>query len=165
MMRDGPPSLLSSMRCAIELQQHAVCGTRILNKLAPETQYHLKMARARPLGLGQRVEVGIIKGSLQRSAFLVYMLPLLWYICGAAILQSTLGSAPLAAYGGMAAGVAGFLCACYLARHSYDTHNNQLVILAGGAAASVSVCPGLMPHPPSMTSYASLHNTHIKAKN
>lgn len=105
------------------------CGTRILNKLAPETQHHLEVASALPLVPGQRVEVGITEGSLLRSAFLVYMLPLLGLIGSAAIMQATLGTDPAAACGGVAGGVAGFLCARYLARHTHKTHNNQLVIL------------------------------------
>lgn len=105
------------------------CSTRILNKMAPETQHHLEVASPLPLVPGQRVEVGITEGSLLRSVFLVYMLPLLGLIGGAAILQGTLGTDPAAACGGVAGGVAGFLCARYLARHTHETRDNQPVIL------------------------------------
>ncbi|MBT9432214.1 SoxR-reducing system protein RseC [Candidatus Sodalis endolongispinus] len=105
------------------------CGTRLLEKMAPDTQHYLAVASALPLVPGQRVEVGINEGSLLRSAFLVYMLPLLGLIGGAAMLQGTLGTDPAAACGGVAGGVAGFLCARYLASHTSETRDNQPVIL------------------------------------
>ncbi|MGL9773334.1 MAG: SoxR-reducing system protein RseC [Sodalis sp. (in: enterobacteria)] len=105
------------------------CGTRLLDKMAPGTQHHLEVASPLPLVPGQRVEVGINEGSLLRSAFLVYMLPLLGLIGGAAIFQGMLGTDPAAACGGVAGGLAGFLCARYLAHRTSETCANQPVIL------------------------------------
>ena len=52
------------------------CGTRVLNKLGPQTQHTLSVPSQAPLVAGQKVELGIAEGSLLGSAVLVYMSPL-----------------------------------------------------------------------------------------
>lgn len=55
----------------------AGCGSRVLNKLGPQTQHTISVPSAQPLVAGQKVELGIGEGSLLTSALLVYMTPLL----------------------------------------------------------------------------------------
>ena len=52
------------------------CGTRVLNKLGPQTTHTIVVASDVPLEPGQKVELGIAEGSLLGSAMLVYLSPL-----------------------------------------------------------------------------------------
>lgn len=54
----------------------AGCGSRVLNKLGPQTTHTLVVPSATPLEPGQKVELGIAEASLLGSAVLVYMTPL-----------------------------------------------------------------------------------------
>lgn len=54
----------------------STCGSYILNKIGPKTEYQLELEVSQPLVVGQKVEVGIPEGSLLRSAMLVYLTPL-----------------------------------------------------------------------------------------
>ncbi|MGP4123294.1 MAG: SoxR reducing system RseC family protein [Sodalis sp. (in: enterobacteria)] len=110
-------------------QAWQTCYARTLNKMTTEMQNYLEVASEQPLIPGQRVEVCIAEDSLLRSAFLVYILPLLGLIVSATILQGTLGNEPVTAGGGIMGGVAGFLYACHLARRINKIENHQLVSL------------------------------------
>ncbi len=54
----------------------AGCGSRVLNKLGPQTTHTIVVPSDEPLTPGQKVELGIAEGSLLGSAMLVYMSPL-----------------------------------------------------------------------------------------
>lgn len=55
----------------------AGCGSRVLNKLGPQTTHTIVVPCDEPLVPGQKVELGIAEGSLLSSALLVYMSPLM----------------------------------------------------------------------------------------
>ena len=54
----------------------AGCGSRVLNKLGPQTSHTIAVPSEQPLVAGQKVELGIAEGSLLTSAMLVYLSPL-----------------------------------------------------------------------------------------
>ena len=54
----------------------AGCGSRVLNKLGPQTSHTISVPSEQPLVAGQKVELGIAEGSLLGSAMLVYLSPL-----------------------------------------------------------------------------------------
>ncbi|KMK07650.1 SoxR-reducing system protein RseC [Pluralibacter gergoviae] len=89
----------------------AGCGSRVLNKLGPQTEHTISVPSREPLSVGQKVELGISEGSLLTSALLVYMTPLLGLFVMAAVFQ-LLFSSDLAAFaGGVLGGIGGFLIA------------------------------------------------------
>ena len=49
----------------------AGCGTRVLNKLGPQTSHTISVPSEQPLVAGQKVELGITESSLLGSALLV----------------------------------------------------------------------------------------------
>lgn len=49
----------------------AGCGTRVLNKLGPQTSHASAVPSAEPLVVGQKVELGITESSLLSSAMLI----------------------------------------------------------------------------------------------
>ena len=51
----------------------AGCGSRVLNKLGPQTSHTISVPSEQPLVAGQKVELGITEGSLLSSAMLVYL--------------------------------------------------------------------------------------------
>ena len=51
----------------------AGCGSRVLNKLGPQTSHTISVPCEQPLAAGQKVELGIAESSLLGSAMLVYM--------------------------------------------------------------------------------------------
>ncbi len=53
----------------------AGCGSRVLNKLGPQTSHTISVPCEQPLTAGQKVELGIAESSLLGSALLVYMAP------------------------------------------------------------------------------------------
>ena len=55
----------------------AGCGSRVLNKLGPQTSHTISVPSEQPLMAGQKVELGIAEGSLLSSAMLVYLSPLI----------------------------------------------------------------------------------------
>lgn len=50
----------------------AGCGSRVLNKLGPQTSHTISVPCEQPLAAGQKVELGIAESSLLGSAMLVY---------------------------------------------------------------------------------------------
>lgn len=110
----------------------AGCGSRVLNKLGPQTEHTISVPSSEPLIVGQKVELGISEGSLLTSAMLVYMTPLLGLFVMAAVFQ-LLFSSDLAAFaGGILGGVGGFLVARGLSPKLASREAWQPVILSVG---------------------------------
>ncbi|MCS2155360.1 SoxR-reducing system protein RseC [Scandinavium goeteborgense] len=110
----------------------AGCGSRVLNKLGPQTEHTITVPSAEPLVVGQKVELGISEGSLLTSAVLVYMTPLLGLFVMAAVFQ-LLFSSDLAAFaGGILGGVGGFLIARGLSPKLASREAWQPVIISVG---------------------------------
>ncbi|ORJ24650.1 SoxR-reducing system protein RseC [Rouxiella badensis] len=108
------------------------CGSRVLNELGPQTEHNLQVSSAEPLEPGQKVELGIMEGSLLRSALIVYMLPLFGVIFGGGVLQSLFKADVYALMGAVAGGAIGFASARYLASKVSDKAAYQPVILQVG---------------------------------
>jgi len=89
----------------------AGCGSRILNKLGPQTSHTLSVACDTPLVAGQKVELGIAEGSLIGSALLVYMSPLVGLFIVSALFQVMFSTNLAAISGALLGGVGGFLIA------------------------------------------------------
>lgn len=110
--RDG----FAQVRCDVKsscssCSSRAGCGSRVLNKLGPQTEHTITVPCEQPLVAGQKVELGISEGSLLTSALLVYMTPLLGLFVVAALFQMLFGSDLAAFAGGILGGVGGFLVA------------------------------------------------------
>ena len=101
----------------------AGCGSRVLNKLGPQTTHTIVVPSDEPLAPGQKVELGIAEGSLLGSAMLVYMSPL------AALFQVLFGSDLAALSGAVLGGVGGFLIARGYSRKLAEREAWQPVIL------------------------------------
>ena len=110
----------------------AGCGSRVLNKLGPQTEHTISVPSAEPLVVGQKVELGISEGSLLTSAMLVYMTPLLGLFIVAAVFQLLFGSDQAAFAGGVLGGVGGFLVARGLSPKLASRNEWQPVILSVG---------------------------------
>lgn len=114
------------------------CGSRVLNKLGPQTTHTLSVPCAEPLEVGQKVELGIAEASLLGSALLVYMSPLVGLFVMAAIFQTLFGSDVAALCGAVLGGVGGFLLARGLSPKLASRNEWQPVII------SVGLPPGLV---------------------
>lgn len=104
------------LRCDVKAScnscaSRAGCGSRLLNKLGPQTHHFLSVASEQPLVEGQKVELGIAEGSLIGSALLVYMSPLVGLFLVAALFQGLFASDLAAFCGAALGGVGGFLIA------------------------------------------------------
>ena len=110
----------------------AGCGSRVLNKLGPQTSHTISVPSEQPLMAGQKVELGIAEGSLLRSAMLVYLTPLLGMMLGGTLLQYCFGSDASAAVGAVLGGGAAFMLARRLARHLGEQADYQPVVLQIG---------------------------------
>ncbi|MDR0805185.1 MAG: SoxR-reducing system protein RseC [Enterobacteriaceae bacterium] len=118
---------IATLRCeqrsgCSSCQSQASCGTRVLNKLGPQTIHDLKIPVAQPLSVGQRVELGIPESSLLLSALLVYIVPLLGILLCSSLCYFLIGSDIAAVLGAIIGGVLGFIvarfCAARLATNS-----------------------------------------------
>lgn len=89
----------------------AGCGSRVLNKLGPQTSHTITVPSAQPLIAGQKVELGIAEASLLSSALLVYMSPLVGLFIVASLFQLLFSSDVAALCGAILGGVGGFLIA------------------------------------------------------
>lgn len=89
----------------------AGCGSRVLNKLGPQTTHTIAVPSEQPLVAGQKVELGIAEGSLLGSAMLVYLSPLVGLFVLAALFQALFGTDLAAMSGAVLGGVGGFLLA------------------------------------------------------
>lgn len=107
----------------------AGCGSRILNKLGPQTTHTLVVPFDQPLQPGQKVELGIAEGSLLGSAVLVYMTPLAGLFLVASLFQVLFGSDLAALSGAILGGVGGFMIARGFSRKLAGRETWQPVIL------------------------------------
>lgn len=89
----------------------AGCGSRVLNKLGPQTNHTISVPCHEPLVVGQKVELGITESSLLGSAMLVYMSPLLGLFIVAVLFQVLFASDIAALCGAVLGGIGGFLLA------------------------------------------------------
>lgn len=105
------------------------CGTRVLNKLGPQTTHTIVVASDMPLAPGQKVELGIAEGSLLGSAMLVYLSPLVGLFLIASLFQVLFGSDLAALSGAILGGVGGFLIARGYSRKLAEREAWQPVIL------------------------------------
>ncbi len=110
----------------------AGCGTRVLNKLGPQTSHTITVPCAEPLVVGQKVELGITESSLLGSAMLVYMSPLLGLFVVATLFQVLFGSDIAALCGAILGGVGGFLIAKGLSPRLAARETWQPIILSVG---------------------------------
>ncbi|HED1544219.1 TPA: SoxR-reducing system protein RseC [Kluyvera cryocrescens] len=110
----------------------AGCGTRVLNKLGPQTSHTISVPSEQPLVAGQKVELGITESSLLGSAMLVYMSPLLGLFVVATLFQILFGSDIAALCGAILGGVGGFLIAKGLSPRLAARETWQPVILSVG---------------------------------
>lgn len=110
----------------------AGCGSRVLNKLGPQTTHTISVPSAEPLVAGQKVELGITEGSLLGSAMLVYMSPLLGLFVVAALFQVLFGTDISALCGAVLGGVGGFLIAKGLSPRLAAKETWQPIIISVG---------------------------------
>ncbi len=89
----------------------AGCGSRVLNKLGPQTSHTISVPSEQPLVAGQKVELGITEGSLLTSAMLVYLSPLVGLFVMGGVFQMLFGTDLAAMCGAAMGGVGGFLLA------------------------------------------------------
>ena len=107
----------------------AGCGSRVLNKLGPQTTHTIVVPCDEPLVPGQKVELGIAEGSLLSSALLVYMSPLVGLFFASDV---------AALCGAILGGIGGFLIARGYSRKFAARAEWQPIIL------SVALPPGLV---------------------
>jgi len=87
------------------------CGSRVLNKLGPQTSHTISVPSEEPLVAGQKVELGIAEGSLLGSAMLVYLSPLVGLFALGGVFQVMFSTDLAAMCGAALGGVGGFLLA------------------------------------------------------
>ncbi|KFF61127.1 SoxR reducing system protein RseC [Pectobacterium brasiliense] len=85
------------------------CGTGLLSQLGLSTENTLYVPYDRPLEVGQKVELGISEGRLLFSAALVYFVPLVGLLIGAAICQTLFGTDLAAVIGALLGGGLAFI--------------------------------------------------------
>ena len=110
----------------------AGCGSRVLNKLGPQTTHTIAVPCAEPLEPGQKVELGIAESSLLGSAMLVYMTPLLGLFIMGALFQTLFGNDMAAFSGAVLGGIGGFLLARGLSPKLATRSEWQPIILSVG---------------------------------
>ncbi len=110
----------------------AGCGSRVLNKLGPQTSHTISVPSEQPLMAGQKVELGIAEGSLLSSAMLVYLSPLVGLFVMGGIFQMLFGTDVAALCGAVLGGVGGFLLARGLSPKLATRSEWQPVILSVG---------------------------------
>lgn len=108
----------------------AGCGSRVLNKLGPQTKHTISVPSDQPLVAGQKVELGIAEGSLLGSAMLVYLSPLVGLFALGGLFQMLFGTDLAAMCGGALGGVGGFLLARGFSQKLAEREAWQPVILS-----------------------------------
>ena len=112
----------------------AGCGSRVLNKLGPQTSHTISVPSEQPLMAGQKVELGIAEGSLLSSAMLVYLSPLLGLFIMGGVFQMLFGTDGAAMCGAALGGLGGFWLAKGLSPTLAAREEWQPVILSVGLA-------------------------------
>ncbi|WP_422731386.1 SoxR-reducing system protein RseC [Leclercia pneumoniae] len=110
----------------------AGCGSRVLNKLGPQTTHTLSVPSELPLVKGQKVELGIAEASLLGSAMLVYLSPLVGLFAVGGLFQLLFATDLAAMCGAALGGVGGFLLARGLSPRLAVRDNWQPTILSVG---------------------------------
>lgn len=110
----------------------AGCGSRVLNKLGPQTTHTLSVPSEQPLVKGQKVELGIAEASLLGSAMLVYLSPLVGLFAVGGLFQLLFATDLAAMCGAALGGVGGFLLARGLSPRLAERDNWQPTILSVG---------------------------------
>ena len=110
------------------------CGSRVLNKLGPQTSHTISVPSEQPLMAGQKVELGIAEGSLLSSAMLVYLSPLLGLFIMGGVFQMLFGTDGAAMCGAALGGLGGFWLAKGLSPTLAAREEWQPVILSVGLA-------------------------------
>ncbi|KGB01458.1 sigma-E factor regulatory protein rseC [Enterobacteriaceae bacterium ATCC 29904] len=110
----------------------AGCGSRVLNKLGPQTTHTLSVPSEQPLVKGQKVELGIAEASLLGSAMLVYLSPLAGLFAVGGLFQLLFATDLAAMCGAALGGVGGFLLARGLSPRLAERDNWQPTILSVG---------------------------------
>lgn len=108
------------------------CGSRLLNKLGPQSSHSMVVPCEQPLVAGQKVELGIAEGSLLGSALLVYMSPLAGLFIVASLFQLLFNTDLASIMGALLGGVGGFLLAKGLSPALSRRESWQPVILSVG---------------------------------
>lgn len=108
----------------------AGCGSRVLNKLGPQTTHTISVPSDQSLVAGQKVELGIAEGSLLGSAMLVYLSPLVGLFALGGLFQVLFGTDLAAMCGGALGGVGGFLLARGFSQKLAEREAWQPVILS-----------------------------------
>lgn len=116
----------------------AGCGSRVLNKLGPQTTHTIVVPCDEPLVPGQKVELGIAEGSLLSSALLVYMSPLVGLFLIASLFQLLFASDVAALCGAILGGIGGFLIARGYSRKFAARAEWQPIILS--VALRLALC-------------------------
>ena len=107
------------------------CGNSAVAKAFAPRSHRFRVKLKFPVLPGQRIEIGLPAQSLIRSAFLVYLLPLLTMISGIFIAVSWFGHSDNVALGGCVGGVLiGFLIARFVARRLALRRQYQPVMLS-----------------------------------
>lgn len=110
----------------------AGCGSRVLNKLGPQTSHTISVPCEQPLSVGQKVELGIAESSLLGSAVLVYMAPLVGLFVMASMFQVLFANDFASLCGAILGGVGGFLVARGLSPGLASRQSWQPVIISVG---------------------------------
>ncbi|MDR5615993.1 SoxR-reducing system protein RseC [Arsenophonus sp.] len=110
----------------------STCGSYILNKIGPKTEYQLELEASQPLIVGQKIEVGIPEASLLRSAMLVYLTPLLGLFIGSGVMQFLFLNQFIIFLGAVFGGSVGFFLAKKIAHYWEKETLYQPIILQIG---------------------------------
>lgn len=108
----------------------AACGQGILNSLSADKQPHtIKVRSDLQLREGDQVTLGVSENALVRSAFLVYMLPLLAMLASAIAVSTLEVSEPWVILAGVLGFVGGVTIVRFLSARYLDETTMQPVVL------------------------------------
>ena len=108
----------------------AACGQGILNSLSADKQPHtIKVRSDLQLREGDQVTLGVSENALVRSAFLVYMLPLLAMLASAIAVSTLEVSEPWVILAGVLGFVGGAASVRFLSSRYLDETTMQPVVL------------------------------------
>ncbi|MBJ7223282.1 MULTISPECIES: SoxR-reducing system protein RseC [unclassified Brenneria] len=110
-------------------QSRSTCGTGLLNQLGAPAEHLLQVPCEQPLQTGQRVELGIAEKHLLQSAVMVYFVPLVGLLAGAALFQALFISEFSAILGALTGGGLAFLSVKRWAGNPDKNSRYQPVIL------------------------------------
>lgn len=115
----------------------AACGQGLLNSLSADKQPQIvKVQSDLHLREGDQVTLGISEQSLVRSAFLVYMLPLLFMFIAALVVDALHVSEPWIIFAGALGFIAGTLWVRFFSNRYIDAAAMQPIIVRAQIALS-----------------------------